>query len=761
MGAEARVIEMDDAARPSRLREVLPGGSLGTARGDCVVCIPVYGGYRLFTECLHSVLRHTPGDALLVVADDASPDEDALRLLRELDLNGVLGREVVYLRQPHNLGFVGNMNSVMEMAAPADVVVLNSDCVVPAGWLECLREAAYSDSTIATASALSNNGTVLSVPYRNRPLPHLPQDWTLDQAALAVRQASPRLRPRIPTAIGHCMYIRRSALELVGNFDPVFAPGYGEEVDFSQRCISRGLSHVAADDLLVWHYGRGSFGTRPEVANLQQQHERIIESRYPQYAGEVTAITTDMHGPLARSLGAARRALLGMSVTIDASCLTRATSVQGTQLLALELTRALCSQDGIRLRVVVPRHCGRQVTSFLRDLTGVETLFVDEVGPETELSDVVHRPFQVSYVHELLMLRRLGERLVITHQDMIAYRNPGYYRTFAEWDEYSKAVRASLAIADAVVFISEHAANDAVGEGLTERRRAWVVNNGTDRHFGLELSPRLPRGARALVDTAFLLCLGADFHHKNRVFALRVLEQLQQRHSWPGRMVLAGPKVSCGSSSSEEAEFFMRHPDVDRATLRLPAVTEEERLWLMEHAAAVLYPTVYEGFGLIPFEAAAANVPPIFAPQASLAELLPAETALIVPWDEAATADRTMEILRDEGARRRLITAVQTAGRDYRWSGAAERLLRVYDEALQGPPNWRITPDIIDPTVTVLGRHLVGDEGVLSEDVQHILWAIGRRRSLARPFFAALTGLHGLGRAAIRARATFRSKARR
>ena len=41
----------------------------------------------------------------------------------------------------------------------------------------------------------------------------------------------------------------------------------------------------------------------------------------------------------------------------------------------------------------------------------------------------------------------------------------------------------------------------------------------------------------------------------------------------------------------------------------------------------MLYPTVQEGFGLVPFEAARAGVPCLFAAQTSLAEVLPREAA--------------------------------------------------------------------------------------------------------------------------------------
>ena len=754
------MINFDAARTWSRLREVEPGTPLGLSRGDCAVCIPVYGGYALFAECLHAVLRHTPESVLVVVADDAGPDPGPAQLLRELDAGGRLEREVVYTRQPVNLGFVGNMNSVMEMTASADIVVLNSDCVVSPGWFECLRDAAYSDTTVATATTLTNNGTILSVPDRNRPSMQLPQDWTLDQAAKAVRAASPRLRPRIPTAIGHCMYIRRTALDLVGHFDMTFSPGYGEEVDFSQRCIARGLCHVAADDVLVWHHGRGSFGARPEILKVQTDHDRIIDSRYPHYAREVEALCNDQFGPLARSIGAARRALLGISVTIDASCLTNASAVQGTQLHALELIRALHEQRGTRLRVVIPRRCSTEFTDFLHGLLGLETMYVDEVRADTERSDIVHRPFQVAYMHELVNLKRLGDRLVITQQDLIAFRNPSYFRSFAEWTDYRQSIRASLALADAAVFFSNHAAHDAVLEGLAERSRVHVVNIGIDHHFGGGVTPRPPREVERLTGHPLLVCIGADFHHKNRVFALRVLDEMQRRHGWEGRLALVGPKAWCGSSSSEEAAFLLRNPRVEAATVRLPAVPEDEKLWLMQHASAVLYPTVYEGFGLVPFEAAALGVPCIFAPQASLAEVLPAETALIEPWDEVVTAGRTVEVLTDEGVRRRLIAEVLAAGETYRWRTTAAALVSVYQQALDGPASWRLSPDLVDPGMTLLGRHLVGTDGVLSEDVQHVLWAIGRRRPMAGAFYGALTGVHSAGRALLRARAALRPRSR-
>jgi len=128
------------------------------------VSIPVYGAYDSFRACLLSVLRHTPADVKILVADDATPGGDIERVIRDVQQQAATEHEVIYFEQPINLGFVGNMNAVFESTAPADVVLLNSDCLVAEGWLTGLRRAACSDGTVATATALTNNGTIVSHP---------------------------------------------------------------------------------------------------------------------------------------------------------------------------------------------------------------------------------------------------------------------------------------------------------------------------------------------------------------------------------------------------------------------------------------------------------------------------------------------------------------------------------------------------------------------------------------------------------------------
>ena len=708
-------------------------------RGRPVVCIPVYGAYELFVQCFRSVMAHTERTTPVLVADDASPDPRIEEFLNELQATGTLEHEVYYLRQERNLGFVGNMNSAFEAVAPADPVVLNSDCMVDRNWLEGLRDAAYAESRVATASALTNHGTILSVPVRNKPHPTLPQDWTLEHAASAISDGSLRLRPRIPTALGHCFYVRRSALELVGLFDEAFSPGYGEEVDFSQRCLLRGLCHVVADDVFVFHQGHGSFSV--EGRAIQDEHEELIRARYPYYRDAVKAVEDGSGGPLPRALASARQALRGLSVTIDARVL--GPQLMGTQVVVLELLHALQRIEGIKLRALVPRDLGEYARALFDEMPDVSLITPAQAEAGVAWTDVVHRPFQVSYDEDIQILRRLGERIVISHLDLIAYENPGYFPSFETWQTYRRVTRQALTYADRVIFISSAAAQDAIGHDLIEPHRLDIVYPGTDHRLAaLRPEPTAPRGLEDETEP-FLLCIGTNYKHKNRLFALRVLEQLQRHHGWNGRLVLAGPHVPFGSSAGEEAEFLALRPAVAEATIDLPVVSEPEKGWLLAHSCAVLYPTIYEGFGLVPFEAAQAGVPCAFALHTSLEEVLPPETARLVPWDASASADRVIDLIKDGGAD--LVSAIQSAGARFSWDRSAAETVEVYRRAVKDPV--REATAIVTEAVRLEqvvasvggeGMSLVGPDAVLPTEMRRPLLAIATRPWLRRPIFGAL-----------------------
>ena len=253
-----------------------------------------------------------------------------------------------------------------------------------------------------------------------------------------------------------------------------------------------------------------------------------------------------------------------------------------------------------------------------------------------------------------------------------------------------------------------------------------------------------------------ILCLGTDFRHKNRLFALRVVEQLQQRHGWEGRLVLAGPRVQHGSSAGDEAAFLATRPRLAEAVVNLPAISEAEKAWLYGRSAALLYPTLYEGFGLMPFEAADHGVPALWAAQASLREVLPPDAAPLVAWDPAASADAAIAVLREPARAELLLATVRRAAERFRWDSTGRELVAIYAEAAARPvrearhlaaANARLEDERAEfqrkysellAGFTDDGRRLVGSGGLLSTEQQRVLRAALEREAPLKAFGGAL-----------------------
>ena len=118
----------------------------------------------------------------------------------------------------------------------------------------------------------------------------------------------------------------------------------------------------------------------------------------------------------------------------------------------------------------------------------------------------------------------------------------------------------------------------------------------------------------------FILVLGNDFQHKNRDFAIKVWEKVLA-DGINCDLVLAGLHVKSSSSKEREDALLAQHTNLRGTAYTVGHVTEGSRAWLMTNAAAVLYPSSAEGFGFVPYEAAALGTPSTFVSFGPLVEI--------------------------------------------------------------------------------------------------------------------------------------------
>ena len=223
------------------------------------------------------------------------------------DLGAALDRlaaagSIVLHRLAENRGFPTAANTGLRAAAGHDVVLLNSDTVVPPGWLQHLTAAAHSAPDIGSACPLSNEATILSYPKRDGGNPMVDPG---PLSALA-NGANGAATVTIPVSVGFCMYMRRECIDAVGLLrEDLWAQGYGEENDWCLRARHRGWRHVAAPGCFVAHEGAASFGAARQ--HLMARNSVTLERLHPGYGALIGGwIAQDPLGPARRRMDAIR-----------------------------------------------------------------------------------------------------------------------------------------------------------------------------------------------------------------------------------------------------------------------------------------------------------------------------------------------------------------------------------------------------------------------------------------------------------------------
>jgi len=244
------------------------------------IIIPVHNAYEELQECIASVQKHTNlEENRLILIDDGSDDARVRNFLE-----GVNNIELI--RNEQNIGYTKTCNKGILLAAPRDVILLNSDTIVTPRWLESLRIAAYSAAEIGTATALSDNAGAFSVPISNQQNRKPDRIDYPDYARLMRQFCGGCEIPDVPTGNGFCMFVKRKLIDSIGNFDAVAFPrGYGEENDFCMRAINTGWRNVIAPAAFVFHHREASFGTEKE--RLLAAGMKVVKKRYPDYIQRV------------------------------------------------------------------------------------------------------------------------------------------------------------------------------------------------------------------------------------------------------------------------------------------------------------------------------------------------------------------------------------------------------------------------------------------------------------------------------------------
>ena len=271
-------------------------------------------------------------------------------------------------------------------------------------------------------------------------------------------------------------------------------------------------------------------------------------------------------------------------------------------------------------------------------------------------------------------------RQVCTMHDIIPVEHPEWFTPrFAAW--YQWLLPKLTRRVQHLIAVSQFTKDRLIERFGVRPENITVVWNGVDSQFHRRTVEEIDEVRQALGITSprYLLSLGSLEPRKNINRLLTAWQRLKRELPQDLSLVVVGAKGT--SLVFKDAGITNAPPQ----GVHFAGYARQEHLpALYSGALALVYPSLYEGFGLPPLEAMACGTPVITSNTTSLPEIAGGAALLVDPLDEDAIAAAILRVVRDEALRGGMRAKSLAHAANLTWDESAAQTRRVLEACCHG-----------------------------------------------------------------------------
>jgi len=240
------------------------------------------------------------------------------------------------------------------------------------------------------------------------------------------------------------------------------------------------------------------------------------------------------------------------------------------------------------------------------------------------------------------------ERQVCTIHDIIPLDRPEWFNArFSAW--YRWLLPRLVRRVRHIIAVSEFTRQRLIDRLAVDPAKVTTVWNGVDQEFRPRSAEEIASAKRDLgiATDSYLLCVGSLEPRKNLPRLLDAWRTAMPELPSNVRLVVAGRKPA----SRVFAELRIEAPERVHFT---GYVQQEQLPALYSGALAMVYPSLYEGFGLPPLEAMACGTAVVTSNTTSLPEVVGSAALFVDPESTASIAEAIRTIVTDAAVRESL-----------------------------------------------------------------------------------------------------------
>lgn len=260
--------------------------------------------------------------------------------------------------------------------------------------------------------------------------------------------------------------------------------------------------------------------------------------------------------------------------------------------------------------------------------------------------------------------------VVVTVHDMIQER---LSEVFGKKDQTSIRKRAAVERADRVICVSESTRRDLMELFNPDPKKIQTIHLGATRSTPLDTAADSPKAH--VIDRPFFLYVGMrGGPYKNFDRVLRAYASRQWLRT-EFDLIVFGHAAFWREEIDLMASLGLEHPHV-RQTMGNDALLGQ----LYSHAVALIYPSLYEGFGIPPLEAMAYGCPVLCSNRSSIPEVVGDAGLYFEPESVDSMADAMEHVASVAEFRKDLSVRGRERAKLFSWDRCAARTMEVYRE---------------------------------------------------------------------------------
>jgi glycosyltransferase involved in cell wall biosynthesis len=225
--------------------------------------------------------------------------------------------------------------------------------------------------------------------------------------------------------------------------------------------------------------------------------------------------------------------------------------------------------------------------------------------------------------------------------------------------------------ANKVLTVSEFTKSELVRLTSCKKDNIFVTYNGVDKSwFNVEKK-------KSPLPGSYILYVGNVKPHKNLNSLIEAFEHIKDQI--PHRLVVVGKKEGFITADND---ITLKAEKLEDRVHFTGFVNDDLLKQFTVHADAMVFPSLYEGFGLPPLEAMAVGCPVLASEAASIPEVCGEAAIYFDPQNPQEIGGKVVSFLKNIPKREELIVKGKNRAQKFSWEKCAEQTLLVLKEEL-------------------------------------------------------------------------------